>query len=73
MAVKQLQLASSSNVSAAEWNSDTMQLTVTFYSGGVGFYSGIGEQEALDFERAPSPGRYVHNYLAPRFPWTRIA
>jgi hypothetical protein len=59
-------------VAGSTYDPDTQQLAVQFYAG-AGFYSGVSEDEALEFERAPSPGKYVHDYLKPRFPWTKLA
>jgi hypothetical protein len=67
-----LNLNPSTNVRGAVYDSDTQQLSVEFFTAS-GFYSGVSEDEALEFERSPSPGRYVHDYLKTRFPWTKIA
>jgi hypothetical protein len=74
MAERQLNLAPSTNVEAAIYDPDTQRLTLFFLNRGAsGFYSGVSEQEALEFERSPSPGRYVHQFLATRFLWTRTS
>lgn len=73
MAERQLKLAFSTNVAGASYDVDTQQLTVSFLSGGAGYYSGVSSEEAGEFERSASPGRYVHDYLKPRFPWTKMA
>lgn len=73
MAARQLQLAPSTNLESASYDKDTQQLTCLFRSGGAGYYSQVPEDEALAFERSPSPGKYVHEYLKPRFVWTRLA
>ena len=73
MAPRVLNLNPSSNVQGSSYDPDTQQLTVSFLSGGAGYYSSVPAEEAESFERAPSPGRYVHDYLKTRFPWTKLA
>ena len=68
---RNLQLRDSSNVSSAEYDSDIKELSVHFVSGGHGAYVGVPEEEVNAFEQADSPGKYLHNYLKPRFPWVR--
>lgn len=72
MASRKLNLASSTNVQGAEYDPDTQQLTVSFLGGNAGYYSSVPSEEADAFERAASPGSYVHAYLKTRFPWTRL-
>ena len=72
MAPRVLNLNPSSNVAGSTYDPDTQQLAVQFYAG-AGFYSGVSAEEAQAFEDSPSPGRYVHDYLKTRFPWTKLA
>lgn len=71
MAIRELDLKDSMNIDSAAWDSDTLELSVHFVSGGHGAYVGVPEEEANAFEQADSPGKYLHNYLKPRFPWVR--
>lgn len=71
MAIRELDLNESSNVKAGYWDSDTKELIVEFASGGRGAYVGVDEEEAIAFEQSQSPGKYIHQFLKPRFPWVR--
>lgn len=63
MAIKILDLKQSSNIKGANWDSDSLQLTVEFHNGGTYSYDSVSEDKALEFERADSPGRYLHANL----------
>jgi KTSC domain len=71
MAIRELELKASSNVQSAGWDDETLRLHVQFHGGSRGYYSGVPSEEAEDFERADSPGSYVHSYLKTRYPWVR--
>jgi len=71
MALRKLDLGDSDNVSESYYDPDTQRLYVVFVSGGSGYYSGVPEEEAMAFEQADSHGKYLHQYLKPRFPWVR--
>lgn len=68
MAEQQLAIRASTNVESATYDADTQQLVVTFKNNGGGAtyaYSGIDELTAGAFERAESPGGFLHTTIKP--------
>jgi hypothetical protein len=72
MAPRKLDLATSSNVRDAAYDPDTQQLDCSFWSGSSGYYAQVPAQVAQEFERASSPGRFVHTYLKGTFTWVPL-
>jgi hypothetical protein len=64
MAERQLAFQhSSSNIKAATYDEDTQTLRVQFFNGGTYQYDGVSGDKALAFERADSPGKFLHANL----------
>ena len=64
MAERQLQFSKTSkNISAAFHDDETGNLRVVFNSGHSGIYPGVSANEALDFERADSPGSHHDTFF----------
>jgi hypothetical protein len=70
--IRQLDLASSTNVSSAFWDDETLELSVIFATGGRGKYIGVDAEAAQAFEQSDSPGKYLHQFLKPLYPWVRL-
>jgi hypothetical protein len=64
MAERQLQFGKTSkNIHSAFFDAESQALRVVFHSGHSGVYPGTTEQEALDFERADSPGSHHDTFF----------
>lgn len=75
MAAEPLQIADSSHVKGASYDSDTQELAVTFPGGSTYVYSGIPPEIAADFSAAPSAGSYLHKVIkaAPdKYPYRKL-
>lgn len=70
--IRQLELANSSNVSSAAFDDETLELLISFASGGKGKYVGVSTEDAQAFEQSESPGKYLHTYLKNLYPWVRL-
>lgn len=54
----------SSNLDSHEYNPQTKTLTVNFKSGKTYEYSGVSPQEYDAFDKAPSAGQHLHQFIA---------
>jgi hypothetical protein len=57
MPVRTLQHAGSSHITGASYDDETQELSVSFKNGTY-LYSNVPDEVALDFESAPSAGKY---------------
>lgn len=67
MAERTLNIKPSSNVKGAVYDDESQRLTVSFHSGHGGYYEGVDDNTAGDFERAESSGKFVATVLKPGF------
>jgi hypothetical protein len=73
MAERVLNLKQSSNIKGAVYSADDQTLTVQFHNGGTYSYSGFDADKADAFERADSPGNFLHTQIKGQHVHTKIA
>ena len=61
----------SSNLSNAEYNEETRQLTIEFKSGTTYTYADVDEATYASLLTAPSPGAYFAANIKDKFTWTK--
>lgn len=59
----------SSDIEQIAYDAETMDLEVTFNSGGVYTYSGVDASTWRAFARAPSKGSFLNRQIKQRFPY----
>lgn len=69
MAVKQISIAPSANISEVAYNTDTGDLLVSFVKGSLPYrFRQVPGQVAAGFADAPSPGRYFRMSILNQYP-----
>ena len=68
----EMQPVQSSNVATIGYDEPTEEVYVEFYGSGLYVYAGVPRSVFLDFEGAPSKGRFVNEVLKPSYPCHRI-
>ena len=63
MAVKTLNLNSSSAISSASYDSEAQTLTIVFVNGNSYTHDGVPDYLINDFEAAPSPGKFWNSRI----------
>ncbi len=71
MAAQELNIQSS-NIKLAAYDPETQRLAITFHSGHSGVYVGVSEEDAGALEQAPSPGRYLQDFIIPMYSYEKI-
>jgi hypothetical protein len=72
MAAEVLNIGTSSNIAAANYDEATQELAITFHAkgslpGATYIYEGVTPQDASAFAQAPSPGSHLHSTIKPSF------
>lgn len=62
----------SSNVKSVGYDEKNELLEIEFNSGGIYLYSGVPKQVYHDLMNASSHGKFVHQQIRGKYPYTRI-
>ncbi|MCY3782253.1 MAG: KTSC domain-containing protein [Chloroflexi bacterium] len=65
-------LVASSNVRSIGYDRDSETLEIEFNSGSIYQYFGVPEQMYDEIMRAPSKGRFVHQYIRNQYAYSRV-
>jgi hypothetical protein len=67
-----MEAVSSSNISAIDYDQETLTLTVVFRSGATYSYQGVPEDTYEAFRTASSPGRYFQTAIRDAYTGVRV-
>lgn len=72
MPVRELQHVKSSNIASASYDEESGELSVKFNSGATYVYSEVPLSIAIEFESAPSAGKYLDSMIKGIYPYKKV-